>query len=359
MGSDETFMARAIELARSPLSTSPNPRVGAVLVRDGLVIGEGAHLGAGAAHAEIAALDGVDARGSTLYVTLEPCTHEGRTPPCAPALVTAGLRRAVVAIEDPDPRVSGAGIAFLRDHGVEVATGVLRDEAMQLNRAYLHERATGRPLVTLKLALSLDGKLAAADGSSRWITGPEARHRVHARRAECDAVLVGSGTIVTDDPSLTARGLGAGRQPVRIVCDATGRVDAGARVFEPPGEVVIATTITCPQEAQAAWKEAGAEVLVVDQDDDGGLDLTALVRDLSGRGWLEIYCEGGATLATSLVRSGVADRLELYHAPVLIGGDGIGLGSLGIADISSARRWVPVTRQHLGADTVTVLERAP
>ena len=359
METHDHYMSRALELAAAPLSTSPNPRVGAVLVRDGAVIGEGAHLGVGSPHAEAAALQGTGAKGSTMYVTLEPCAHQGRTPPCAHALVNSGVAAVVVAIRDPDARVQGAGLAYLREHGVEVVEGVLADEASQLNRAYLHQRTTGRPLVTLKLALSLDGKLAAPDRSSRWITGPESRRRVHERRAECDAILIGAGTVLEDDPALTVRDLGTTRQPARVICDGRGRVPASARVFDEPGEVIVATTISCPPEIQAAWKEAGAEVLVVDQDDAGALDLRVLVQTLAGKGWLEVYCEGGAELATSLLRTGDADRLELYQGPVMVGGDGVGLGTLGVTGMDSAHRWLPVMHEQLGSDTVTMLERAP
>src|SRR5687768_16450232 len=193
-------MTRALELASRPPFTSPNPRVGAVVVRDGRVVSEGIHEGAGTPHAEVRALDGVDAIGATLYVNLEPCTHHGRTPPCAPAVIEAGIARAVIAIEDPDRRVAGKGIEMLRAAGLEVVVGTCAQAAGDLNRAYLHQRATKRPLVTLKLALSLDGKVAAANGSSKWITGAEARARVHARRLECDAVLIGAGTVLADDP---------------------------------------------------------------------------------------------------------------------------------------------------------------
>lgn len=357
MGPHETYMARAIDVAREPMTTSPNPRVGAVVVRDDEVLTEGMHRGAGTPHAETEALARVDARGATMYVTLEPCVHQGRTPPCAPVVVASGVACVVVAIEDPDPRVAGAGLRYLRDHGVEVITGVLEHEATQLNRAYLHQRSTGRPLVTVKLALSLDGKLAASDGSSRWITGPAARRRVHERRAECDAILVGTGTVLADDPALTARDVGASRQPVRVVCDGSGLVPPGARLFREPGEVIVATTLACPQETQALWKEAGAEVIVVDQDEAGDVDLRALLLMLSGRGWLEICCEGGAALATSLLRTGLADRLELYRGPVFLGADGIGIGPLGIPSMDVAPRWKPVYRSELGPDTLTVLER--
>src|SRR5918992_4105882 len=241
VGDDELFMGRALELARSWPHTSPNPRVGAIVVRSGAVVAEGRHEGAGTPHAEMRALDGVDAAGATLYVNLEPCDHHGRTPPCAPAIAAAGVARVVAAHEDPDPRVRGRGFAALARHGIEVTTGVLAAKAERTNAAYLHHARTGLPLISLKLASSLDGRLAARDGSARWITGPLTRARVHARRAEVDAVMVGAGTVLADDPQLTARGdavrspssalAGPGasspgaigeRQPTRVVVDATG-----------------------------------------------------------------------------------------------------------------------------------------
>ena len=210
-------MHRALALARSAPFTSPNPRVGAVIVKEGSIIGEGAHQGVGTAHAETAALEGAgDVRGATVYVTLEPCNHHGHTPPCAPALADAGVARVVVALEDPDDRVSGAGLELLRSAGVEVSTGLLEHQARLLNAPYLHHRTTGRAYLTLKLALTLDGRMAAPDGTSRWITGDDARDYVHRRRLEADAVMVGSGTVATDDPALTVRAVPAGRQPAAV-----------------------------------------------------------------------------------------------------------------------------------------------
>src|SRR5688500_9476504 len=299
---DETLMRRAIELALEPGFTSPNPRVGAVLARDGVVLGGAAHEGPGHPHAETAALARVpDASGATCYVTLEPCSHQGRTPPCAPALVEAGVTRVVAAIEDPDPRVAGKGFGYLESHGVEVVVGVLAREATDMNVAYLHQRRTGRPLVTLKLAMTLDGRLAARDGSSVWITGEEARAVVHARRQEVDAVAVGAGTVEADDPSLTVRNVEAGRQPARVILDSSGRTRPTANVFASGAEVVVATTPEAPHDRQTEWKEAGAEVIVLPAR-DGGVDLAGLVVELARREWLEVMFEGGGDVATSLLR---------------------------------------------------------
>ena len=356
MSDDERFMTRALEIARGPSRTSPNPRVGAVIVRNGEVISEGAHQGAGTPHAEAIALEGIDAAGATVYVNLEPCAHHGRMPPCAPALVEAGVARVVAALEDPDDRVAGKGFELLRNAGIEVTTGVLESEARSLNRSYLHHRAAGRPLVTLKLAASLDGRFAAPDGTSKWITSEAARRRVHTRRAEVDAVLVGSGTAISDDPRLTARGGGEVQQPVRVICDSRGHVPASSNVFA-GGRSIVMTTLACPQEAMTAWKETGAEVVVVPQDADGRCDLHAVIDDLAGRGWLEIYCEGGAGLATSLLRADLVDVLELNVGPVVLGGAGLGLGDLGIDTMAEASSWRKVELLDMGPDTVIVLER--
>ena len=358
---DEAMMQRALELARVPPFTSPNPRVGAVVVRAGDVIAEGYHAGAGTPHAETEVLSRTDATGADLYVTLEPCTHAGRTPPCVPQLVAAGIRRVVIPFEDPDVRVRGRGIEALRAAGLQVTTGVLEAEARALNAAYLHQRTTGRPLVTLKLAQSLDGKIAAPDRTSRWITGPAARAAVHARRLEADAVVVGSGTILADDPRLTARATGGPppARPVRVVLDSRGRTSPRARLFADAAStpVVIATTAAAPHERHTEWKEAGAEVVVLPAaEGTSRLDLHALIEDFARRGWLEVYVEGGAEVATALLRAGLVDRLELHFGPKLIGGDGVGLGPLGVATIADASTWHLVS--VAGADdVVAVYER--
>ncbi|MDQ3958547.1 MAG: bifunctional diaminohydroxyphosphoribosylaminopyrimidine deaminase/5-amino-6-(5-phosphoribosylamino)uracil reductase RibD [Actinomycetota bacterium] len=355
MEQDAGFMERAIELARRPAFVSPNPRVGAVVVRDGAPLAEGWHMGAGTPHAEARALAGVDAVEATLYVTLEPCVHQGRQPPCVPLVVGSGVARVVVAMEDPDPRVRGRGIAALRGAGVEVDVGVLSDEAERLNAPYLHHRRTGRAFVSLKLALTLDGRMAAPDGSSRWITGEETRRRVHARRLEADAVMVGAGTVLADDPSLTVRAVEALRQPARVVVDARGRVPADAAVFA-GGEVIVATTAACPHDAEIAWKESGAEVLVLPES-PGGVDLAALTAALGGRGMVEVLCEGGPTLASSLIREGVADRLELHYGPLVTGG-GRSLQDLGVGTMAAALRFRIEEVQRAGDDVLVTLVRS-
>jgi diaminohydroxyphosphoribosylaminopyrimidine deaminase/5-amino-6-(5-phosphoribosylamino)uracil reductase len=354
---DERFMRRALELARRAASTSPNPRVGAVLVRGGEILAEGFHEGPGGEHAEAAALAGADARAATLYVNLEPCTHHGRTPPCAPALVAAGIARVVVAHADPDPRVSGRGLELLAGHGVEVTAGVLAPEALTINRAYVHHRTTGRPLVTLKLALTLDGRLSAPDGSSRWISGEAARARVHELRARADAVMVGAGTILADDPRLTARGPGEPRQPARVVVDAAGRVPATAAVFASGPRTVVATTDAAAHEVQTAWKEAGAEVVVLGRGLRGA-DLGELLERLGGDGITELLCEGGGRLATSLLAEDLVDVLELHVGPVVVGRGGAEIGELGVASMGAAPRWAVESSERVGDTAVTVLTRA-
>ena len=352
---DELYMARALELARLAPFTSPNPRVGAVVVRDGAVIGEGAHLGAGTPHAEAVALAGIDARGSTLYVNLEPCNHQGRMPPCAPAVVEAGVTRVVAAIPDPDPRVGGRGFALLRDRGIEVTEGVLADRAAWLNAPFLHHRRTGRAFLSLKLAVTLDGRLAAPDGTSRWITGEETRRFVHARRLETDAVVVGSGTVLADDSSLTVREMEAPRQPAAWVVDARGRVSADARLFS-RGDVVMVTTVSCPHDKQLEWKEAGAEVLVLPPG-QGGVDLEALTSAAGGRGMLELFCEGGPTLATQLLRQDLVDRLELHVGPKMVGAGAPSLGDLGVESMSSAIGFRLVEAHVSGDDVIATYTR--
>lgn len=353
---DERFMARALELAARPPFTSPNPRVGAVVARDGVVISESKHEGSGTPHAEALALENVDATGATLYVTLEPCAHQGKMPPCAPAIVQAGITRVVAAIEDPDDRVAGRGLETLRSAGVEVVVGVGDVEARAQNRAYLHHRRTKWPLVTLKLAMSLDGKIAAPDGSSKWITGETTRRRVHSRRLEADAVLIGAGTVVTDDPSLTVRDVAAPRQPVRVICDARGTVLPTSKVFG-DGDVIVMTTDAAEHSLKTRWKEAGAEVVELPASPDGGVDLSALLADLGARGWIEVYCEGGARLATSLLFEDLVDVLELNYGPILVGGPGVGLGDLGVATIGAAPRWRPLDLSRMNGDVVVVMER--
>lgn len=358
VGADDIFMAEAIELARRPAFASPNPRVGAVVVRSGRIIASGAHEGPGTRHAEAAALAhaGADAAGATLYITLEPCIHNGRTPPCAPEVVSSGVARVVIAMADPDERMRGRGIDALRAAGIAVECGVGQAQASALNAAYRHHRLTGTAWLTLKLALSLDGRLAAPDGSSRWITGEAARARVHRRRVEADAVMVGAGTVAADDPELTARTPGAARQPVRIVLDPAGTTPPSARVLAATGRVIMAATETTPEAALAGWRRAGAEVVIVGPR-DGGVDVGALLGELGRRGMIEVMCEGGGRVATSLLRHDLVNRLELYYGPVVIGSDGLAIGLLGTESMAGLRRWHTVSVDRAGDDVVVVADR--
>lgn len=354
------WMERAVALAEGGRGrVSPNPMVGAVLVRDGRVVGEGFHRAAGRAHAEAEALAaaGAAAAGATCYVTLEPCAHHGRTPPCADALVAAGVARVVAAVQDPDPRVDGAGLARLRAAGVAVELGVGAEAAATQNAAYLTHRRLGRPRVTLKAAASLDGKVAAPDGSSQWITGPAARADAHRLRAEADAVMVGAGTALADDPRLTVRLPGwAGRQPLRVLVDAAGRVGPGGHLFDTEAETLVATTPAAPATAVDAWKAAGAEVavcgMVAVRGGGHGVDLEDLARVLGERGVLELLVEGGPRLQASLWAAGLADRLVWYLAPLAIGGQAAPglLGGDGAATLADARRLRLASADRLGDD---------
>jgi diaminohydroxyphosphoribosylaminopyrimidine deaminase/5-amino-6-(5-phosphoribosylamino)uracil reductase len=350
-------MREAIALARSVPTASPNPRVGAVIVRDGLVLSRGAHRGAGTPHAEAVALAGQNARGATLYVTLEPCNFFGRMPPCAPAVAEAGISRAVVAMEDPDARVQGRGLAVLRAAGVEVTVGVLEAAARRVNAPFIHHRSTGRPLVVLKLALTLDGHLAAADGSSRWITSEATRVLVHEDRARSDAILVGAGTVEWDDPTLSVRYGNSGRQPARVVVDAHGRIPASAAIFRSAdgAPVIFATTDDSDHDVRTSWKEAGAEVLILEGSDEG-VDLMSLMQALGKRDFLQLYCEGGALLASSLIRNGLVDRLELHYGPKMTGG-GPSIVNLGVHSMDEAVAWTVTERREVGDDLLVSLER--
>jgi diaminohydroxyphosphoribosylaminopyrimidine deaminase/5-amino-6-(5-phosphoribosylamino)uracil reductase len=293
-------------------------------------------------------------------VTLEPCAHHGRTPPCADALVAAGVARVVAAMVDPDPRVDGAGLARLRAAGVAVGVGAGAEATAEQNAAYLTHRRLGRPRVTLKAAASLDGKVAAPDGSSRWITGPLARADAHRLRSEADAVMVGAGTALADDPRLTVRLPGwAGRQPLRVLVDAVGRVGAGGHLFDGEAETLVATTPAAPPSAVEAWKAAGAEVLVCAPATAaptapavGRLDLRHLARALGERGVLELMVEGGPRLQASLWADGLADRLVWYLAPLAIGGraaPGL-LDGDGAATLAHAGRLRLASADRLGDD---------
>jgi diaminohydroxyphosphoribosylaminopyrimidine deaminase/5-amino-6-(5-phosphoribosylamino)uracil reductase len=313
---DELYMSLAIDLSRrGEGTTSPNPVVGCVIVRDGAVVGTGFHERAGEPHAEIHALRaaGERARGATAYVTLEPCNHYGRTPPCTEALIAAGVARVVVAVADPDPNVAGAGIARLRTAGIEVLEGVLARQAALANRRYLVERAEKRPYVTLKVAASLDGRIADVRGDSQWITSEESREDAQELRRVHDAILVGAGTVRADNPRLTYRGLGPRARPlVRVVLAGSGSLPTSARVFSPDAPTIVFSTqpVTVP-----------AEVVVVKGYDDHRIDVARVLDELHERGITSVLVEGGATTASAFLDAGFVDELVWYGAPTILGGD--------------------------------------
>ena len=341
---DSAFMLAALTLAARGLGRVwPNPAVGCVLVKDGRVVGRGWTQAGGRPHAETEALarTGERARGATAYVTLEPCAHHGVTGPCCDALIEAGIARAVIALEDPDPRVSGKGIARLRAEGVEVATGLCREQAAELNRGFLSRVTKGRPLFTLKLATSLDGRIATRTGDSRWITGEEARARAHLQRATHDAVLVGSGTVLADDPDLRCRLPGmADRSPVRLVADARLRVPADARLVRTARDTPtwILTTEHADPTKRALLAGAGVETIDLSSDIEGRLEPVAMARALASRGLTRVLLEGGGTLAAAFLRADLIDRLAWFTAPKIIGGDGTAaVGALRLSRIDEAR----------------------
>jgi diaminohydroxyphosphoribosylaminopyrimidine deaminase / 5-amino-6-(5-phosphoribosylamino)uracil reductase len=361
---DETHMRRALDLARRGWgAVSPNPMVGAVVLRDREVVGEGWYRGPkGEPHAEIHALRqaGDAARGSTLVCTLEPCDHQASTPPCTHALIQAGIARVVVATRDPNPMVDGRGIERLRRAGIEVETGVLEHEAIALNVAFERHARTGRPFVVLKMASSLDGKTAARDGSSRWITGEAARADVHRLRAWSDAIVVGSSTAIADDPHLTVRGpqAASARRPLRVVVDSSGRVPPTLHLFDDAAATLVATTDRAPGARIDEWTAAGAQVALLDRDADGRVCLTSLVDELGKRDVQGLLLEGGPSLAWSAVREGLVDRIVCYLAPLLVGGSTAPtvLAGSGFAPIGDALRLGPFTVETLDPDLKVVAD---
>jgi diaminohydroxyphosphoribosylaminopyrimidine deaminase/5-amino-6-(5-phosphoribosylamino)uracil reductase len=323
---DNQFMAQALRLAaRGLFTTDPNPRVGCVLVRDGAVVGEGWHERAGEPHAEINALRaaGSLARGSTAYVTLEPCSHTGRTPPCVNALVQAGVARVVAAMTDPNPLVSGEGLRALSQAGVQTSNGLMTAEAQVLNPGFVKRMHTGLPFVRLKLATSIDGRTAMASGESKWITGEAARLDVQRLRARSSAVMTGIGTVIHDDPALNVRLDGIARQPIRVVLDPALEMRPGARMLSLAGQTLVFTAR--PDSAsRSALEAAGAEIVGVDGD-DRALDLGAVLKVLAEREVNELHVETGATLAGSLLGMGLVDELVLYVAPLVMGDGARGL----------------------------------
>lgn len=355
---DAQWMTQALALARRGwYSTSPNPRVGAVLVADNRVIGEGFHLRAGEPHAEVFALRqaGEAARGATLYVSLEPCSHQGRTPPCADAVIRAGIRRVVIGCQDPNPLVAGQGIARLQAAGIEVSCGVLETEARALNPGFESRMRRNRPWLCLKYGASIDGRTALANGLSQWITGVDARRDVQRKRAESSALLTGIGTVLADDPRLSVRAdelpelaQGPIRQPWRVVVDSRGQLPAAARLFDGASRVIQ----VCATERQGL---SSAETWCL-PNAQGKVDLPALLTRLAAEGCNDLWVEAGPELGGALITAGLVDELWLYLAPMLLGSAAKPLMNLpDLSDLALASRWRYADVRHLGSDLRVVL----
>ncbi|MGD9918731.1 MAG: bifunctional diaminohydroxyphosphoribosylaminopyrimidine deaminase/5-amino-6-(5-phosphoribosylamino)uracil reductase RibD [Paenirhodobacter sp.] len=359
---DSRFMRLALSLAARGLGNVwPNPAVGCVIVNEGRIVGRGWTQPGGRPHAERRALDraGAAARGATAYVTLEPCAHFGKTPPCAMGLIEAGVARVVSAHEDPDPRVSGQGHAMLRAAGVQVDVGLMEAEARALQAGFLSRITLGRPWVALKLATSFDGRIALANGESQWITSAPARARVHALRARFDAVMVGGGTARADDPLLTVRSFAPLRQPVRVV--ASARLDLPrARLAGSVSEagLWLVHGPEAPVEAREYWAGIGAELIEVPVSDQG-LDPAALLTALGARGLTRVFCEGGGQFAASLMRAELVDELIGFTAGVALGADARpALGALGLARLAEAPRFSLISEEVIGGDILHRWRRA-
>lgn len=358
MSRDERYMARALELARlGEGRTRPNPAVGAVIVRDGEVVGEGYHPQAGEPHAEIFALRqaGVKAHGAELFVTLEPCTHHGRTGPCAEAVLAAGIRRVCIGAVDPNPRVAGRGVARLQECGVEVCVGILDDECRRLIAPFAKHITTGLPFVVLKSAMTLDGRTATVAGDSRWITGTDSRSWVHQLRDRMDAVMVGIGTLLRDDPLLTTRLPEGGRDAARIIVDSRLRIPDTAAIFgvDSTAPTIIATTSAAPADKIARLEARGAQVIVA-ADGEGGVDLRDLLRRLGASGIQSILLEGGNILNASALQAGLIDRAMVFIAPLLLGsGEAPGIfAGRGPERLADALRLSGVRVRRFGDDTL-------
>lgn len=357
-------MGAALQLAQRGLGrVAPNPAVGCVIAHGARVVGRGWTQPGGRPHAETEALAraGEAARGACAYVTLEPCAHHGRTPPCAAALIAAGIARCCVALLDRDPRVAGRGIAMLRDAGVAVDVGLYGEAAAALNAGYLMRQRSGRPLLTLKLAASLDGRIATKSGDSRWITGAAARSRAHLLRARHDAILVGSGTAVVDDPRLDVRlpGMGAW-SPLRVVVDGRLRLPlthdlvARARTVQ----TLLVTRAGVEHARRDAFAAAGMEVLTVEEDDEGRLSLSAVLQTLGTRGLTRVLVEGGGHIAAALLRGRLVDHLVWFHGPRIIGDDGTpAVAGFGVESLAEAPAFALVSEQRLGDDLMTTYAR--
>lgn len=353
------FMGIAITLAKRGIGkTSPNPAVGAVIVKSGNIIGMGYHKKAGLAHAELNALKqaGANAKGAEMYVTLEPCNHFGKTPPCTDAVIKAGIKKVFIGMKDPNPLVAGKGIRRLRDSGIYAEAGILEKECKAINETYIKYITAKTPFVTLKLAATLDGKIATAAGESKWITGKEARKFVHKMRAEADAVMVGIGTVLKDNPELTVR-LVRGKNPVRIVVDSKLSIPLNTKVLNPGKESVIIATIKNRGQGSGGRGQKikkiqakGAEVLALPSK-NGTVDLKALMKELGKREITSLIVEGGSTLAASAIKHGIVDKVAIFLAPKLLGKEGLPMiGGLGIKRLKDAIHLNRLECKMVGAD---------
>ncbi|MBV1867960.1 MAG: bifunctional diaminohydroxyphosphoribosylaminopyrimidine deaminase/5-amino-6-(5-phosphoribosylamino)uracil reductase RibD [Marinosulfonomonas sp.] len=353
-------MAHALSIgARGLGAVWPNPAVGCVIVNDGRIVGRGWTQAGGAPHGEVVALAqaGAAAKGATAYVTLEPCSHTGRTPPCADALITAGIARVVVAVGDPNPQVDGAGIARLRDAGIKVTTGILEDQARVTHTGFFTRITESRPMITLKLAASLDGRIATANGESKWITGPDARRAVHVMRAAHDAVMVGGGTARADNPSLNVRDIGVTHQPTRIVWSRALDLPLQSVLARTAGDVAL--WILHAEDADphliSAWKGIGARLFAIPYGADRQLNPLAAMQALAGAGLTRIFCEGGGQLAASLLAAGLVDELVGFTAGLALGAEGQPmLGAMGLKSLSNARRFELVETRNIGGDVLMI-----
>lgn len=347
-------MGLALHLAKLGKGwTSPNPMVGAVIVKDGRIVGQGFHAKAGQPHAEINALRQAEGKAeeATLYINLEPCCHYGRTPPCTRSIIEQRIKRVICALQDPNPLVNGWGFEELKGAGVEVKVGLLEKEARKLNEVYLKHIRTGLPFVTLKVAQTIDGKIATRSGDSRWITGEEARRYAHRLRHENDAVLIGVGTVLIDDPELTVRLVG-GKNPTRIVLDSSLRIPMESKLVSRRDEAkgVVATTEKADEDKILSLQEAGIEVWVLGADEHGRVDIAQVIKKAGEAGITSIVVEGGAEVNTSTLRAGVVDKVAFFIAPKVLGEGIDSVGDLGIDRIDGAMRLVGLERAQLGED---------
>jgi diaminohydroxyphosphoribosylaminopyrimidine deaminase/5-amino-6-(5-phosphoribosylamino)uracil reductase len=355
---DYLFMTQALRLAERGLYTSmPNPRVGCVIVKDGVVLGEGAHLKAGEPHAEVLALRmaGEKAKGADVYVTLEPCNHHGRTPPCAEALISAGVKRVVMAMQDPNPKVAGSGMAQLEAQGVEVHSGLMETQAHELNPGFISRMTRNRSFVRSKIAASLDGRTALANGESQWITGEAARRDVQHWRARSCAIMTGVCTVLVDDPQMNVRDLNIGRQPLRVVADSRLRISPQAKILQ-GGNTLIAYA-TDPDNKAASLQDAGAELLMM-PDADGRVCLNSLMTELARREINEVLVEAGQGFNGTLLEQHLIDEFLFYYAPVLMGSEAKGMFAMPVLTEMSQRSELEIMELRQIGNDIRIRARA-